>query len=119
MTAENGNSASGDRGPLDGVRVLVLFGGSSLFGQERANIEVMRTLRDSGAAVCFVTSSRFGREHIQPELKRRGFDWTEAPFGYHWSRYMFGRHFGYFLLNLYGVIATSFRVRRTIRKWRA
>lgn len=118
MSADRPNASPTERGPLGGIRILVLFGGSNLFGQERANIEVMRTLNDAGASVCFVTSSRFGREHIQPELTRRGFAWTEAPFGYHWSRHMFGRHFGYFLLNVYGVVATSWRVRRTIRKWK-
>src|SRR6267143_63925 len=47
-----------DPGQLRGIKVLVLFGGSHLFGQERANIEVMRTIREAGAKVHFITDKR-------------------------------------------------------------
>src|SRR6478672_5695213 len=107
-----------NRPPLEQVRLVVLFGGSHLFGQERANLEVMRTLRDSGAAVHFLINDRYGRAYIQPELDRRGFSWTAAPFGYHWSRQMFGRGLGHFFLNIYGIIATSLKLFGVIRKWK-
>src|SRR5207248_87005 len=107
-----------NRPPLERVRVVVLFGGSHLFGQERANIEVMRTLRDSGAAVHFIINDRFGRTHVQPELDRRAFSWTGAPFGFHWSKQMFGRELGHFFLNIYGVVATSLKLLGIIRKWK-
>ncbi|MCL4789863.1 MAG: glycosyltransferase family 4 protein [Verrucomicrobia bacterium] len=104
---------------LDGVRVLVLFGGSDLFGQERANIEVFRSLAPLGLKAKFIISSKWGRHYILPELQQHGFEWTMAPFGYQWTRYMLGKHFGYFLLNLYGVISTGWRVWREARCWRA
>jgi len=104
---------------LDGIRVLVLFGGAELFGQERANIEVFRSLMPVGLRAKFVTSSKWGRRLIQPALERFGIEWMEAPFGYHWTRHMLGKHFGYFLLNLYGVMATSWSVWRQARRWRA
>jgi glycosyltransferase involved in cell wall biosynthesis len=104
---------------LDDVRVLVLFGGGELFGQERANIEVFRTLREVGLKARFVTSSRWGAAAIQPELRAHGFEWTRAPFGFHWGRYMLGRHFYYVFVNLWGVVATSWRVWREIKTWRA
>jgi len=103
---------------LDGVRVLALFGGERLFGQERANIEVFRNMEQLGLKVRFVTSSKWGHGEIQPELDRLGFEWTTAPFGYHWTRHMLGRHFGYFLLNLYGVVATSWKLWREVRRWK-
>jgi glycosyltransferase involved in cell wall biosynthesis len=106
-------------GRLEGARVLVLFGGSNLLGQERANIEVFDALGELGLKARFVVHRRFGGEHIRPELLRRGFEVTDAPFGYQWTRHMLGKHFGYFLLNLYGVVATSWRVWRESRRWSA
>src|SRR3979411_2557825 len=103
---------------LAGVRVLVLFGGGRLFGQERGNLEVFRNLTQLGLRARFITSSRFGHREIQPELDRLGFEWTTAPFGYHWGRYIFGRRFYYIFFNLYGVVATSWRLWREVRRWK-
>lgn len=71
-------------------RILVLLGGSELFGQERANIEVIDSLvKATGADCLFVTNSKWGRKSIEPELERRGLRWTTAPYcgllGYHLS----------------------------------
>ena len=63
-----------------------------------------------GLKAKFVLSSKWGSRQIRPEIERMRFEWTTAPFGYHWTRHMLGKHFGYFLLNLYGVVATSWRV---------
>ncbi len=103
---------------LDGLRVLVLFGGSDLFGQERGNLEVFRSLAELGLKARFITSSTWGHRVIQPELDRLGFEWTTAPFGYHWTKHMLGKHFGYFLLNIYGVMATSWRLWHEARRWK-
>lgn len=103
---------------LDQVRILVLFGGSHLFGQERANIEVIRTLCSLGVEARFITNGRHGHEQIEPELKRWGFSSVRAPFGFHWTRYMFGRHFGYFLRNLWGIVGTSWRLFREAWSWK-
>ena len=103
---------------LRGVRVLVLFGGAYLFGQERANLEVFRSLAELGLEARFITHRKLGSREIQPELDRLGFSWTTAPFGYHWTKKMPGVHFGYFLLNLYGEFANSWRVWREVKRWR-
>lgn len=103
---------------LDGVRVLALFGGTKLFGQERANLEVFRNLAAMGAAVRVITTSRGGENDVQRGLTRQGIDWTTAPFGYTWHRYLLGRHFYYGFLNLYSILAVSWRVGREIRRWR-
>jgi glycosyltransferase involved in cell wall biosynthesis len=100
------------------MRVLVLLGGDRLYGQELANLEVFRNLTQLGLKARFITRTRFGRAEIEPELERMGIEWTTAPFGYHWSRQMFGRDFGYFLLNVYGLIVTSWIVWREVRRWR-
>lgn len=104
---------------LDGVRVLVLFGGSELFGQERANIEVFQVLAKLGLKARFVISSRWGNAQIRPELEKRGFEVTTAPFGFHWGRYLFGRYFYYFFRNLSGLLITSWRVWREAHRWQA
>jgi glycosyltransferase involved in cell wall biosynthesis len=103
---------------LQGLRVLVLFGGSHLYGQERANLEVFRTLAPLGLKARFITSHRCGAEQIEPELDRLGFEWTRARFGYHWGRYMIGRYFYYVFINLFAVLSTSWTVSREIRRWR-
>jgi glycosyltransferase involved in cell wall biosynthesis len=102
---------------LDGVRVLALFGGTKLFGQERANIEVFRNLADMGAAVRVITTSRGGENEVHRELAQQGIEWTTAPFGCTWHRYLLGRHFYYWFLNLYSIFAVSWRVWREIRRW--
>src|SRR6185295_4121228 len=111
--------AGGSSGKLSGVRVLVLFGGDRWFGQERANLEVFRNLVPQGLKARFVTSSKWGAKHIQPELERAGFEWTTAPFGYHWGKYLLGRYCYYLLFNLYGIVVTSWKVWREARRWRA
>jgi glycosyltransferase involved in cell wall biosynthesis len=104
---------------LDGIRVLVLFGGSDLFGQERANLEVFGSLCELGLKARFITRSTWGAITIQPELRARGFEWTSAPFGYHWGRFLVGREFYILFVNLWGVLATSWRTWREARRWRA
>lgn len=104
---------------MDNLRVLVLFGGSELFGQERANIEVFRRLSELGLKARFVTSSKWGAKAIQPELSRQGFEWTVAPFGYQWGSFLLSKEFYFLFVNLWGVFATSWRVWREARKYRA
>jgi glycosyltransferase involved in cell wall biosynthesis len=104
---------------LEGCRVLVLFGGDKVYGQERANLEVFRRMRELGLETRFVTSSRWGQKEIQPLLDQMNFAWTTAPFGFQWTRHMLGKHFGYFLLNLYGVLVTSVKLWVEARRWKA
>jgi len=102
---------------LDGVRILALFGGTKLFGQERANLEVFRNLAALGAQVRVVTTSRSGENEVHRELQGHGIESISAPFGYTWHRYLLGRHFYYGFLNLYGVLAVSWRTWREVRRW--
>lgn len=103
---------------LDHVRVLVLFGGERLFGQERATINVFRVLAAQGVKARFITSSRWGRREIQPELDRQGLEWTEAPYGYQWGKYLFSWRIIYLFANLYGLLATNWKFWREVWHWR-
>lgn len=103
---------------LDGIRVLVLFGGDRMFGSEIGNLEVFRQMAPLGLKARFITSSRWGHREIQPELDRLGFEWTTAPFGYHWGLYLFGRFFYYLGFNVCGLVATNWRLWREVRRWK-
>lgn len=104
---------------LDGMRALVLLAGAELFGHERANLEVLRAMSKLGLQVRFIISGKWGGEQIQSELKRSGFEWTTAPYGYLWGKSLFGRRFPYLFVNLFGVLSTSWRVWREARRWKA
>ena len=104
---------------LDGVRVLVVFGGTEMLGQERANLEVFRNLAELGLKARFITSSKWGHQQIQPELDQLRFGWTTAPFGYHWGKSILGRDFLNLFINLFGVLATSWCVWREAKRWKA
>lgn len=103
---------------MDDVRVLALFGGNRLFGQERGNIEALRNMAAMGAKVRVVTTSRGNASELQAELDRQGLEWTTAPFGYTWHNYLYGRHFYYLFLNLYSILAVSWRILEEARQWK-
>jgi glycosyltransferase involved in cell wall biosynthesis len=117
MTGAGCPASASEAMRLDGVRVLVLFGGDRMFGSEIGNLEVFRQMAKLGVKASFITSSRWGYNEIQPELDRLGFEWTTAPFGYHWGKYIFGRYFYYLFFNLYGVLATNVVVWREVQRW--
>jgi glycosyltransferase involved in cell wall biosynthesis len=71
------------------LRILVLFGTIPLHGQERANIQVMKSLSEAGAEILFLTNDEYGHESIQPMLDALGLSWIEGRFprllGKSWS----------------------------------
>ena len=74
--------------PGDRFRVLVVLGNYALNGQERANIEVYRALRDEGVAPLFATHASWGGEHIQPHLDRLGLPWAPIEYARHFTKRM-------------------------------
>lgn len=100
---------------LDGARVLVLFGGIPLWGQERGNIEVFRQMAGLGLQAKFITHRRWGHLHVQPELERHGFAWTTAPFGPRIGKNFFNADF---VGIVWGIIATNFVLLREVLRWR-
>lgn len=70
--------------PLSGVKVLAALNGLELFGHERGNIEVLKSLRDSGAAVMVGVNSKLDN-HVKEELSCLDFDTFPVKFGPQWS----------------------------------
>lgn len=103
---------------LRDFRVLVLFTGSRLFGHERANIEVFRTLHELGLNARFIVDRRWSRSEIQPALDAAGLEFRTAPYGYQWGGFLRGRHWYIALINLWGVLATSAKVFWEIARWK-
>ena len=106
------NTDTGNHLPqLDKIRVLVLFGGSELFGHERATIEVFRNLSQLGLKVKFLISSRVTQDNIPLLLDEMGLSWVKVPYGYKWY------YWHCIFTNLWGVLITNILLRREIQKW--
>lgn len=101
---------------LGGVRILALFGGAHLFGQERANLEVMRTVNKAGAEVRLIVDERYAGGEMEGELARLGFSFTRARFSVHWHYAV--RNPRYFFFNLSALRSTARALRQEIRDWR-
>ena len=96
------------------LRILVLFGGIPLWGQERENIDVIDALvKETGAECLFVTHREWGHLRIQPELDRRGLPWTTAPYAGRFEKGMSVRHW---IANLITVVHASLVLARIL--WR-
>ena len=104
-----------DPGQLRGIKVLVLFGGSHLFGQERANIEVMRTIREVGAKVRFITDKRHAGGEVERALGRLAFSFARARFTVHWHYAL--RRPRYLLSNIFALASTAWHLVREARRW--
>lgn len=102
------------RAKLAHCRVLALFGGTGLFGHERANFEVFKRIVSRGACLRLIIGTTYGHQAVSAEADRLGLEWTTAPFGYLLGKSMFGRHFHRLIYNVYGLLATSIIVSRQI-----
>ena len=119
MVTESG--ASGTVAPvpsLEEIRVLALFTGTHLFGHERANIEVFRTLKECGLKSRFLVDRRWSSREIQPALSAAGLEFRTAPYGYQWGRFLRGHHWYLAIINAWGVLATSMKVLWEIARWK-
>jgi len=103
-------------GDLSGIRVLVLFGGAHFYGQERANIEVMRTLRERGAEIFVITDERHAGGEVEGQLARLGFPFSSAQLTVHWHYAI--RRPRYFLFNLKALVSTARELVRQARRWK-
>ena len=72
--------------PLRGTRILAAINGLELFGHQRGNIEVLKTLRESGADIRVGVEVAEEGGAVGAELRRFGFDTLLLPFGCQWSR---------------------------------
>lgn len=61
-------------------RILALFGGIPLFGQERGNIETLAALKAEGCAVhCLVRGEPWAAD-VRAALSSRGIEWSVIPY---------------------------------------
>ena len=74
--------------PRAAARVLVVLGNAGLYGQERGNIEVYRTLQSEGVESLFVTHAQWGDNQVAPYLARLGLRSTPLTYAYHFRRGM-------------------------------
>lgn len=64
---------------LSGTRILVLMPSIPIHGMERANLRIMRLLRERGAHMLCVTEATYGGA-LQREVEQIGGEWAAAPF---------------------------------------
>jgi glycosyltransferase involved in cell wall biosynthesis len=100
-------------GALGKIRPLVLFGYDDIFGQERGILEVASAIACRGARPSFLISRRWG-DRAKLELQKRGFPVDSAPYGYQPTRFRVPQELHLPFINLYGLIATSARLRSIV-----
>ena len=101
---------------LAGVRVLGAINGIELFGHERSNIEVFRTLRALGAQVR-VGVHPIEDNHVRDELERSGIETFSIPFGPQWSIQWVKRHPSLIFTNFWKVWTSSRAFSKQVRNF--
>ncbi len=96
-------------------RIIVLFGSFMLWGQERANIDALYALKQTGCEVLFFVRREHWAEPLRRELSARGLKWVVAPFMAH----RIGRRMSAIQImeNFLSMIAGSLLLIRFIRRW--
>ena len=84
-------------------RIIVLFGNTPLLGNERANIETMRQLRDGGAEILFLVRREWAGD-IHAELRRLGLPYRFCPY---YDAVRHGVGLWVWLRNIWGILAGS------------
>jgi len=103
---------------LGDVRVLAILNGLELFGHERGNIAVFKTLRDAGATVLVGVNARENGGAVREELERGGFETFSLPFNPQWSLRFVLRHPALLISNPVAVVRCSWRFLRRIRAFK-
>lgn len=102
--------------PLTGVRVLTALNGLELFGHERGNIEVFKTIRDQGGEVLVGVNAK-PDNHVKAELHRLGFNTFDLPFGPQWSIKWVKKEPTIALSNVLAVLRCSYIFHRAIKSF--
>lgn len=101
--------------PKTAFRILVLFGNVPLFGNERANIETLRQLRDRGSEVLFLIRPDYTIDSIQKELRRLDLPFRFCPY---YDAIRFGVGIKAWLKNLWAIAAGSLLLMVLSLRWR-
>src|SRR5574341_2156208 len=64
---------------LSGIRILIIMPSIPVQGMERANLQIMKMIRERGADALFITESIYG-ERVRHEVEQIGCHWVTAPF---------------------------------------
>jgi len=115
MTERFENTSRADS-KLTGVRVLGAINGIELFGHERGNIEVFRTLNALGAEVR-VGVHPIEDNHVRDELERSGIGTFPIPFGPQWSIQWVKRHPTLVITNFWKVWTCSRAFSKEVRSF--
>lgn len=110
--------ASGQAGPLYGVRILGALRGPELFGHERGNIEAFKALRAAGAEVRVAVPTRDNGGAVRRELERLGFTLYAMTFGAQWSKSFIINDPLYLPGNMVSWVRCQFAFDRAIREFR-
>ncbi|MEO8000435.1 MAG: glycosyltransferase family 4 protein [Arenimonas sp.] len=62
------------------IRVLALFGGASMLGSERGNLEALSAIKENGGKVLLVMWDAPWAEEIRRDVVARGFDIFQSPY---------------------------------------
>lgn len=96
-------------------RILAMVGGAVLFGQERANIDTLASLRDAGCDVLCLTRSHYWSREVSDEFARRGLDCVPVRYMELWRP---GRRWHFLLLNWLYLPWASLQFLRHFRRFR-
>jgi glycosyltransferase involved in cell wall biosynthesis len=118
LTHEFDQCAEADRPEsLSDCRVIGLLNGTEVFGQEKGNIEVFKTIRDLGAEVIVAVNS-VGGNHVRSRLEQLGFETVALPFGCQWSKAFVRRHPQLAVTLPLKVIRSSYALGKLIHRFR-
>lgn len=102
---------------LEAVRILAAINGTELFGHERANIEVLKTLRSEGAEIRVGVNASPDNQ-VADQLDKLGIAIFPLPFGAQWSIQWVLKHPTYAFTNVLSILRCSRLFAREIRTFR-
>lgn len=97
-------------------RILALFGGVVLFGQERGNIEALAALQEKGCQVLCLVSDAAWNEAVPRALDERGLAWKRVPYVRFRIR---GRFWRFLLLEWWAFLRANLLAAAVNRQFRA
>lgn len=101
---------------MSNAKVIGLFNANELFGQEKANIRVFEALRAGGIEVSVGVNAFESGGAVGCDLRARGFETFDVPFGFQWSKQFFKRQPSLFFRNLGHVARASSAFNRAFRR---
>jgi glycosyltransferase involved in cell wall biosynthesis len=104
--------------PLAGCRVVALLSSIELFGQEKGNIEVFKTLRSAGADLQVGVSAIEDGGQVGAYLRELEFPTFRVPFGGQWSKTLFRRRPSLIAASLTNVLRSTAVMARKCKSFR-